>query len=149
MAPSNKPTHWMWALALVVATAGPLSLSTAAPVGKETKVDNKRLRQLRQERVAALEEQLQGQFERVKIGKDPLIQYIQAIRELAEAELDLADTTAARIAATEKMLKQLQDCEEQVKALQIAGLQIKQGVAQARAARLKAEIQLEILKAEK
>jgi hypothetical protein len=134
------------AMAIAVMASSPLA---AAPTGKDTKPDSKRLRQLRQERVEALEEQLQGAFERVKIGKDPLIQFIEAIRELAEAELDVAETTAAKVTAVEKMVRQLQDCEEQVKQLQVAGLQTKQGVAQARAARLKAEIQLEILKGEK
>jgi len=148
MAASNSLVPRLFiVVALVVALVSP-SLLTAAPT-KDSKVDSKRLRQLREERVAALEEQLQGQFERVKIGKDPLIQYIEAIRELGEAELELAETTAARLAATEKMVKQLQDCEDQIKALQQAGLQTKQNVALTRAARLKAEIQLEVLKAEK
>src|SRR3954468_15199361 len=119
----------------------------AAPAGKEVPPpSSSRLRDLQRERVKALEEQLQGQFERVKIGKDPLIQYIEAIRELAEAELDLAETKEARIAAVEKMVREYQSCEEKVLELQRAGLQTAQGVAQAKAARLKAEIQLEKLK---
>jgi len=123
---------------------GPLA---AAPAGKEAPPpSSSRLRELQRERVKALEEQLQGQFERVKIGKDPLIQYIEAIRELAEAELDLAETKEARIGAVEKAVRELTVCEEQMFQLQQAGLQTKQGVAQAKAARLKAEIQLEKLK---
>ena len=62
------------------------------------------------------------------------------------ARKDLAETKEARIAAVEKMVRELTDCEEQVMQLQQAGLQTKQGVAQAKAARLKAEIELEKLK---
>jgi hypothetical protein len=40
-------------------------------------------------------------------------------------------------------------CEDELVKLQQAGLQTKQGVAQAKAARLKAEIELEKLKAAK
>jgi outer membrane protein TolC len=119
----------------------------AAPGAKDAlPPSSSRLRELQRERVKALEEQLQGQFERVKIGQDPLIQYVQAIRELGDAELELAETKEARLAAVEKMVKELAECEEQVIQLQQAGLQTKQGVAQARAARLKAEIELEKLK---
>src|SRR5262245_2386196 len=143
--------HMAWASRFGIALpilfwlmATPLS---AAPVGKEAPPPSSdRLRQLQRERVKALDEQLQGQFERVKIGKDPLIQYLEVVRELAEAELEVAETKDARIAAVEKMLKELTSCEEQMVQLQQAGLQTKQGVAQAKAARLKAEIQLEKLK---
>src|SRR3954468_15875951 len=96
----------------------------AAPAGKETPPpSSSRLRELQRERVKALETQVQGQFERVKIGKDPLIQYIEAIRELGDAELELAETREARLAAVEKMVKELTDCEEQIVQLQQAGLQ--------------------------
>jgi hypothetical protein len=132
------------ALVIGLGVAAPLG---AAPVGKEAPPPSSgRLRDLQRERVKALEEQLQGQFERVKIGKDPLIQYLEVVRELGEAELELAETKDARMAAVEKMVKELAVCEEQMIVLQQAGLQTKQGVAQAKAARLKAEIQLERLK---
>jgi RNA polymerase sigma factor (sigma-70 family) len=124
----------------------PVGVLAAAPGKDPPKVDDKRLRELQQERVKALEEQLQGQFERVKIGKDPLIQLIDAVRELCEARLELADTREKRRAAMEEMLTDLQEVEENLVQLQAAGLQTKQGVAQAKAARLKAEIQLEKLK---
>lgn len=133
-------------LAILMGLGAPLS---SAPSGKEALPSSDRLRQLQKERVKALEEQLQGQFERVKIGKDPLIQYLEVVRELAEAELEVAETKDARIAAVEKMLKELSSCEEQIVQLQQAGLQTKQGVAQAKAARLKAEIKLERLKLER
>jgi RNA polymerase sigma factor (sigma-70 family) len=128
----------------------PLTGTPSAPA-RETpaKADTKRLRELQQERVKALEDQMLGQFERVKIGKDPLIQLIDVVRELAEARLDVAETREQRLSAVEEMLKTMRDVETQLVDLQAAGLQTKQGVAQAKAARLKAEIQLEKLKIEK
>jgi outer membrane protein TolC len=146
---SSRPSLWLCALAaLLILTESHLYL-LAAPGPKDPKVDSKRIRQLQEERVKALEEQLEGQFERVKIGKDPLIQYLNVVQELAEARLEIAETQAQRREAVEAMVKELSVTEEQMAQLQIAGLQTKQGVAQAKAARLKAEIQLEKLKGEK
>ncbi|HKB03584.1 MAG TPA: sigma-70 family RNA polymerase sigma factor [Gemmataceae bacterium] len=124
----------------------PAGVLAAAPGKDPPKADSERLRELQKERVEALKEQLQGQFERVKIGKDPMIQLLDAIRELYEAELEIADSREARLAAMERAVTDLKLVEEQVAQLQAAGLQTKQGVAQAKAARLKAEIQLEKIK---
>jgi RNA polymerase sigma factor (sigma-70 family) len=125
----------------------PAGILAAAPGTKDPpKPTSDRLRELQKERVEALKEQLQGQFERVKIGKDPMIQLLDAIRELYEAELDVAENREARVAAMDRAVSDLKVVEEQVAELQEAGLQTKQGVAQARAARLKAEIQLEKIK---
>jgi uncharacterized protein (TIGR03067 family) len=106
-----------------------------------------RLRELQQQRVKALQLQLEGQFERVKIGKDPLIHLMNVIAELSEAELDLAETHEQKVAAVERMLKLLHEVEKQINELHAAGLHTLQGVAHAKAARLKAEVQLEKLKA--
>ena len=119
----------------------------AAPVGKESlPPTSDELRQLQKERVAALKEQLDGQYERVKIGKDPLIHFIEAIRELGDAELDVAETRGQRLAAIEGMVNRLREGEEETAKLVNAGLQTKQQLAQVKAARLKAEIQLEKFK---
>jgi outer membrane protein TolC len=121
--------------------------AVAAPVGKEAPAPTSdKLRQLQKERVATLKEQLQGLYERVKIGKEPLIDFIEAIRELADAEFDLAETREQRLTAVEGMVNRLREGEQETEQLQRAGLQTKQGVAQIKAARLKAEIQLEKLK---
>jgi TolA-binding protein len=130
-------------------TRGPVE-NPAKPVAKDPPADpTKRLRELQIERVETLKEQLNGQFERVTIGKDPLIQYLEVVRELAEAELEIADTKEARLAAVERMVDELKQSEKFVVSLHQAGLQTKQGVAQIKAARLKAEIQLEKLKLSK
>ena len=125
-------------------------VEVAKPAPKDPPPDPAgRLRELQVERVAALKEQLDGQFERVKIGKDPVIQYLVVVQELGEAELEIARTKEERVAAAERMVQELKVGEEQLIILHKAGLQTKQGVAQAKAARLKAEIKLEKLKAAK
>jgi hypothetical protein len=119
----------------------------AAPIPKDPpKPSSERLKELQRERVKTLETQLGGQWERVKIGKDPLIVFIEAIRDLGETELDLSETKEERMNAVEKMIKQYQECEANMIQLEMLGLQTKQGVAQAKSARLKAEIQLEKMK---
>lgn len=139
----NAARHFCVALALLGLASVP---TPAAPAGKETSPSSERLRKLQRERVEALETQIRGQLERVMIGKDPLIQYLEAVRELAEAELELAETKEARLAAVEKMVTELTTAEAKIIECQKAGLQTMQGVAQVKAARLKAEIQLEKLK---
>lgn len=139
----NVARQFCVALALLGLTSVP---TPAAPTGKEAPPSSERLRELQQARVEALKSQLEGQFERMKIGKDPMVQYLDCVRELTEAELELAETKEVRIAAVEKMVKELTTAETETQQLLQAGLQTKQGVAQVKAARLKAEIQLERLK---
>lgn len=81
--------------------------------------------------------------ERVKIGKDPLVLLLDTIRDLVEAELDLADTPAAEVAALERGVERFREVQKEVEDLVGAGLQIKEVTALVRAARLKVEIQLE------
>jgi uncharacterized protein (TIGR03067 family) len=116
---------------------------------KAAPATNKRLRELQEERVKALEEQIGGQFERVKIGKDPLTTLLDAVWELGQAKLEIASTHEAKLAAMDETVKHYAVIEEQLQALREAGLQAKEAVAQSRAARLKAEIALEKLKAAK
>jgi hypothetical protein len=120
--------------------------ATAAPA-PDAKPPGERVRELQRERVKALEEHLDGLFERMAERKEPPGTYLEAIRDLGEAELDLADGRAAELAALERTVRRLREAEEKVGELQKAGLQTRQGVAQAKAARLKAEIQLEKRKA--
>jgi outer membrane protein TolC len=121
----------------------------AAPAKEPAKPSSERLRELQKARVEALKEQMEGQWERVKIGKDPMIHFIEAVRELGEAELDLAEKREERLGAYERMVKILLEGEDDTAGLVNAGLQTKQGLAQIKAARLKAEIQLEKFKLSK
>jgi RNA polymerase sigma factor (sigma-70 family) len=116
---------------------------------KAAPLANKRLRELQEQRVKALEEQFQGQFERVKIGKDPLTTLLDNVWELAQAEIEIAANHEARVAAMEKALRTLAVVQEQLENLRDAGLQTREAASQARASRLKAEIELEKLKSTK
>jgi hypothetical protein len=119
----------------------------AAPVGKESPPPTSdKLRQLQKDRVGALKEQLKGLFEHVKLAKVQMFEFIEANRELGDAEFDLAETREQRLAALEGVVNRLREGEEQTEELQRVGMQTKQGVAQIKAARIKAEIQLEKFK---
>lgn len=127
---------WSGSLPAAVAASEPSS----RPAGE-------RVRELQRERVMVLEEQLEGLFGQMAERKDLPSTYLEAIRELGETELELADGRSAEQAVLERTLRRFKDAETKIISLQEAGLQTKQGVALAKAARLKAEIQLEKRKA--
>jgi hypothetical protein len=141
----RRVTVAVW-IGLGLAWAGGLPAATAAP-DPVARPPGERVRDLQRERVKALEEQLDGLFWVMAKQKDPPTTYLEAIRELGEAELELADGRAAELAARERTVRRLQEAEKEIGALWEAGLQSKHSVAQAQAARLKAEIQLERRKA--
>jgi hypothetical protein len=72
-----------------------------------------------------------------------MVTLLDALRELTEAELDLADSPAAEVTALERAVGRFREVEDEVGKLVAAGLQTKQGAAQVRAARLRVEVQLE------
>jgi RNA polymerase sigma factor (sigma-70 family) len=121
---------------------------TETPLPPPRVVESK-IRELQKARVVALGAQIQGGFERVKIGKDSLRNYLDLFRDLAEAKIELAENREAKIAAAQESLRQLLVVSEQIEALYKAGLQTKDEVLFATIARLKAEIELEKLKAAK
>jgi hypothetical protein len=125
---------------------GSLPAARAAP-DPSARPAGERVRELQRERVKALEEQLDGLFGQMAERKDPPTTYLEAIRELGEAELDVAEGRAGELAALERTLHRFQEAEKKIRALWETGLQTRQGVAQAKAARLKAEIQHEKRKA--
>lgn len=136
----RRVTLGIW---MILAWAASDCSADAAPAasGKPSEA----VRQLQKERVKALKEHLEGSFERVKIGKDPLLTLIDTLRELADAELELADTPAQEVAALEIALARFRELEKDVEEWAPAGVQRVQRhpVAQVRAARIKAEIELE------
>lgn len=125
---------------------GSLPAATAAP-DPSARPAGERVRELQRERVTALEEQLDGLFDLMAERKDPPTTYLEAIRELGEAELDVAVGRADELAVLERTLRRFRDAEKKIRALWEAGLQTRHGVAQAKAARLKAEIEYEKRKA--
>ncbi len=116
-------------------------LSAAAP-SPDRRIDEK-IRELRKAQIEALRQQLDQQFERLKIGKDQIVTFVTAVFDLGEAELEVADTKEAERAALDGMVKRLKDVEDQMDELQAAGLATRGQVAELRAARLKAEIRRE------
>jgi hypothetical protein len=141
----TRATVAAWA-GLALAWGGDLRAALAAP-DPSARPAGERVRDLQRERVKVLEEQLDGLFGLMAERKDPPGTYLEAIRELGEAELDLADGRAAELVVLERTLRRLQEAEKKIGALWESGLQTKHSVAQARAARLKAEIQYEKRKA--
>jgi hypothetical protein len=124
---------------------GPLTLDAAraAPALKDHKGLTKQAREDLQARTAALGKQLSGGFERVKIGKDSLVDFLQVLRDWYEAEVALAETREAERLVLENALRRLTVVEEQMAQLHQAGIQPYDSVVQCRAAREKAQLELE------
>jgi|GEM_PF-5556014 len=118
----------------------------AAPALKDPNGETSQSRKLKLLRVQALRTQLQGGFERVKIGKDSVVDYLQTIRDLYEAEVSLADSREAKLAVMQKACQMLFVWDEQIAQLQQAGLATFESVRRTRAARASAELELEKLK---
>ena len=133
-------------LGFALAWVGTVPVAMAAP-DPTARPPGDRVRELQRERVKVLEDQLEGLFGQMAERKDLPSTYLEAIRELGEAELELADGRSAEQAVLERTLRRFKEAEEKIHSLWVAGLQTKQGLALAKAARLKAEIQLEKRKA--
>jgi hypothetical protein len=121
----------------------PAGAAQAAPALKHPKGHTAASRAALRDRIAALREQLQGGFERVKIGRDSVGEFLAAVREQYEAEVALADTREAERAALENAARFLAVCEDQLTELHRIGLHPADGVRQAQAARLRVELELE------
>jgi outer membrane protein TolC len=88
-------------------------MGVAGPGGKD-KPPGERVRELQGERVKALEEQLKGQDERVAVGREPLVTWLDALRDLEEAELDLAEKPAAEVEVLERSVRRFREAEDKV-----------------------------------
>jgi hypothetical protein len=115
----------------------------SAPALKDRKGLTKEVRDALRKRAAALREQLQGGFERVKVGKDSVADFLQAVREWYEAEVALADTRDAERAVLQNVSRWLAVGEEQMAVLHQARLQPYDAVLQWRAALEKLRLELE------
>jgi outer membrane protein TolC len=130
---------------------GPISTGPAwsAPALKDPTKETRQARELKQQRVQAIRAQLQGAFERVKIGKDSVIDFLQSVRDLYVTEVSLADAREEKLAVVEKAVQILFVCDEQITQLNQAGLVPFDSVQRTRAARASAELELEKLKSGK
>lgn len=107
-----------------------------------------RMRELRLERVKALKSLSDAIGELLLVGKGNVQDAIRADEELAAAELELATTKAERVKTVDALVKRLKNHEMTAQLRLTAGTINNVEAAQAKAARLKAEIELEKLKAE-
>jgi hypothetical protein len=125
--------------------ASPLTpeAARAAPALKDRKGLTKEARAALRKRAAALREQLAGGFERVKIGKEPVADFLQLVRDWYESEITLADTREAERTVLENVVRTLLVGEEQMTQLRQAGLQPGDSVVQWQAARLRAQVELD------
>ena len=96
-------------------------------------------RKLQLARIQALATQLMGGFERAKIGKDPLSDYLDLLEQFGRAKRDLAETSEKRIDAALSVLRQFTVVERQIRELNAVGLQPQKAVSEAEAARRRAE----------
>jgi hypothetical protein len=103
------------------------------------------LRKLQKERYNAALKEVQLRYEYVKAGKALALDVIaDASRRLLDAELDLAEKPADRVAVYEKQLEFAKDVEKIIEARAAAGFRdfSAADVEQARYARLTAEVNL-------
>jgi outer membrane protein TolC len=121
----------------------PTGAAWSAPALKDPKGHTKESRAALRKRIAALQDRLRGEFERVKIGKDSLGEFLAPVRELYEAEVALADTREEERAVLENALRVLWVCEEQFTQLHQAGLHPAESVHQSQAARARVQLELE------
>ena len=108
-----------------------------------------RLRDLQTERIKALKAICDTNAEQLMLGKGNVLEAVRADEELAAAEQELATTPAQRMKVLEDLVKRLKNHEMSTTMRLAAGVINNADEARVRAARLKAEIELERLKAAK
>ena len=103
---------------------------------------SERLTALLNERREVLRKLVDAAEQRYRAGAATLEAAIRASNQLLEAELELADTKAERIAVHEKLVGNLQRLEQVAEARRAAAAAALEEVLEAKAARLKGEITL-------
>ena len=115
-----------WPLQLLLLALGvvlgwnPNQMAVAAPALRPSAKEQQR--KLQFARILTLSTQLQGEFERVKIGKDSVDTYLDLLDAWGRAKRDAANTPQERIAATLEALRLLAIADEQFRELAAAGL---------------------------
>ncbi len=104
--------------------------------------DSPAVKKLLKERVAALKDCVEGEEALLKAGRGSPERVVGAAVELAEAELEIADTAEKRREIRLRIFKLAVGLEELAKARRAAAVGDLQDVLKARAFRLKAEIEL-------
>jgi outer membrane protein TolC len=113
------------------------------PAQEQIDASTRKIKELQKERIDALEAVVAIQD---KLFKDGVAQYrevLEARQFLLQAQLDLADKAADRIALYKKAIDSIKQLEEIASAHVLSGTGTEASVLQAKAQRLAVEIQLE------
>lgn len=119
----------------------------SAPASKDqTEESAKKIKELQKERIAVLKKLTDQLANLYKFGRVDYGEVLQASRQLAEAELEVAETDKERVELYQKLIAALKEHEEWVTRDFRAGRVPGAGLLKAKAERLEAEILLEKVK---
>ncbi len=119
-----------------------VSAGFAEPTAQVRGVDEKKITALRKERRDALLEASDAAEQMYRIARSDYASVGRLKAELLNAELDLAPDHAARVAVRERLVEQLREIEQAVNGRVEAARAVRSELLEAKAARLKAEIDL-------
>lgn len=137
-----KPRIVISVLVLVACVGAAMSTRTAESQDRQQSDRDDRINKLLAERRDTLRGVVDAAMEQYISGEALLDTVIHARKGLLEAEMELATTNAERIRIHEKRVKNLRQLEDSVKDRHAAGTAGVRQVLTAKAARLKAEVEL-------
>jgi len=120
-----------------------IQLERVNAAAEQTTAEKTRLVDLQKARIAALQERIKGLYARFQVGKDDPFTILDALDNLAEAQLALAADKKSRVQILESYVQRVLEVESLQKAQFADGKATAAEVAQARAKRLMVEIILE------
>ena len=121
----------------------PVSADEPAP---KKAVNDSKLKTLLKARLAVAQEDATLVTRSYESGQAPIAEVLEAIRAVSDAELELCDTKAERIAILERMLKQAKEFEKIAAARVEAAAASRRETFKAKMKRLEIEIALEKIK---
>jgi hypothetical protein len=131
-------------LAAMLLVSSTLAQEKAAPVTKDQADESvKKVKKLREERIATLEEVVDDLTILFKASRGDYEDLLEAQRVLIEAKLEYAETDEERVKLYEKLVAILKKRETYAEGLAQAGRVVRPIVLKAKARRLAAEIHLE------
>lgn len=128
---------------LIVAAITPERGSSAVAADAAPHKFSAKVRELHQERIATLKMVVEMETRLSEIGKATPEAVLEAKVQVYEAEAAAAETPSDRIAALQRLVEVLQDCEAAAQARKAAARDTEAAVLKAKATRLEAEIRLE------
>lgn len=138
----KKRVGIVFACLLLVGAAICLSLTHSLTAAQHA-AKGSRVKELRKEKLAILQEFAASLRRSYNAGDRPLTDLLEGDRALHNAELDLCETNAERIAVLEKMLANAKELEQNIAVLVKQALRADVELMKAKVCRLDAEIALE------